>query len=547
MKPTPSPSAEEYDVLVVGAGPSGAIVSHTVASAGLKVACLEQGDWTSPSDYPANFDMWEVVARAHWQTEPNLRKNPADYPMELSETDLPPSMYSAVGGSTIHFGALWPRLTASDFRVRTLDGVSDDWPITYQDLAPYYDRVDNFIGVSGLEGDTAYPDGLAPPLPPHPLGKTGLKTAEALNELGWHWWPGANAIPTQKHGSLAACARWGTCVQGCPEGAKASFDLAYWPAAIAAGAKLITGARVYEITTDGDGAVTGVNWIGKDGRQHTRAKYVVMCANGIGTARLLLLSRSEKHPSGLANSSGLVGKNLMLHPNCCAMGYYDEDLETWRGPLGAVISSMEFYETDKSRGFVRGSKMHASTAPGIILNGIDPHRSLPFDQLWGESFHQVIRDACNTILWAANIEDLPEETNRVTIDPHLTDGDGIPAPKIEYRFSENTLRIRDFTLDRMVEAHKAAGAKKVIAIAEMPGEPGHLLGTARMGADPKSSVVDPDGRAHDVRNLLIADGSIFVTSGSANPTSTICALALKIAENLVNVVKSEGYADVRAN
>ncbi|WP_210254106.1 GMC oxidoreductase [Rhizobium sp. 18055] len=218
------------------------------------------------------------------------------------------------------------------------------------------------------------------------------------------------------------------------------------------------------------------------------------------------------------------------------------DLETWRGPLGAVISSMQFYETDKSRGFVRGSKMHASTAPGLIMNGVDPHRALPFEELWGENFHTVIRDACSTVLWAANIEDLPEESNRVTLDPTLCDSDGIPAPKIEYRFSENTLKNRDFTLDRMVEAHKAAGAKKVIPVAEMPGEPGHLLGTARMGNDPKTSVVNANGIAHDVPNLLIADGSIFVTSGSANPTSTICALALKIAENLVMTIKNEEAA-----
>ncbi|WP_336749621.1 GMC family oxidoreductase [Pantoea vagans] len=534
---------ETVDVLVIGAGPSGAVVSHTLATAGYKVTCLEQGDWIGPSDYSANFDMWEVIARNHWALEPNHRKNPADYPLNVDEADLSPSMYNAVGGGTIHFGALWPRLVPSDFRVKTLDGICDDWPITYQELTPFYDEVDNKIGVSGLEGDTAYPDGLIPPQPPHPLGKTGMRTAEALNQLGWHWWPGANAIPTQKHGDLAACARWGTCVQGCPEGAKASFDLAYWPSAIKAGAQLTTGARVREITVDANGQATGAKWIDRAGVERiTHARYVVMCANGIGTARLLLLSKSDKHPDGLANSSGLVGKNLMLHPNCCVLGYYEDDLETWRGPLGAVISSMEFYETDTTRGFYRGLKMHASTAPGLIMNGIDPHRLLPFDEVWGENFHNVVQRARSTVLWAANIEDLPEEHNRVTLDPELRDSDGIPAPKIEYRYSDNTLKIRDFGVQKMVEAHQAAGATKIIAVNEMPGEPGHLLGTARMGNDPATSVVDANGRAHDVRNLLIADGSIFVTSGSANPTSTICALALKISKNLVEVLNEEGAA-----
>ncbi|MGZ2432915.1 GMC family oxidoreductase [Rhizobium redzepovicii] len=525
-------SDDKYDAVIVGSGPSGAITAHTLAKAGFRVICLEQGDYTLPSDYAANYDMWELVARGHWQSDPGLRRNPADYPLDVTETDLAPSMYNAVGGSTIHYSALWSRLSPSDFRVRTLDGVADDWPITYDALAPFYDEIDEFIGVSGVEGDPAFPEGLSPRLPPMPLGRLGLKAAESMNKLGWHWWPHANAIPSQKIGSLAACARWGACIQGCPEGAKASFDMAYWPSAIKAGAKLVTGARVSRITVDKDGAATGAEWIKNGVKFHTRGKQVVLCANGIGTSRLLLLSASERHQRGLANSSGLVGKNLMLHPNCTVIGYYIEDLESWRGPVGSAVSSMQFFETDLSRGFVRGPKMHACATPGLLFNGIDPHRLLPFDALWGVNFHQVIRDARSAIFWGANIDDLPEESNMVTLDSDLRDSDGIPAPKVNYRYSENTLKMRSFVMAKLVEIHMAGGAKKVVEIFDLKGEPGHLLGTARMGHDPKTSVVDEFGRAHDVPNLVISDGSIFVTGGAANPTSTITALALRNAKKL---------------
>jgi choline dehydrogenase-like flavoprotein len=225
----------------------------------------------------------------------------------------------------------------------------------------------------------------------------------------------------------------------------------------------------------------------------------------------------------------------MLHPNCSALGFYEDDLESWRGPAGQLIHSLQFYETDKSRGFVRGCKMHVLPTPGP-LNAIEGHRQLDFDELWGPAVHEVARQAQNGILWAANTEDLPEPDNRVTLSPDLVDSDGLPAPKVEYRISENTRAMLKFTVDRMVELHEAAGAVKIITQELWVDQPGHLLGTARMGDDPATSVVDSYGKAHDVDNLYIADGSIFVTSGSANPTCTISALALRVGKKVVTEV-----------
>jgi choline dehydrogenase-like flavoprotein len=527
------------DVVVIGAGPSGGIVSYTLAQAGLKVVCLEQGGWVNPTDYPANFPEWELLIQRRWSHDPNERRLPADYPIDVTDSDMSPVMYPAVGGSTIFFGAEWPRLTPSDFRTYSLDGVGTDWPIRYEDLAPYYDRIDRFIGVSGVGGDPAYPDGLDYPLPPLPIGKAGLRAAAGANKLGWHWWPGTNAIPSARFKNLEACGRWGVCEWGCPESAKSSADVAWWPHALASGATLITGARARRIETRPDGLAECVLWMDRAGVEHRqRANAVVVCANGIGTARLLLLSAGPAHPAGLGNSSGLVGKNLMLHPNSSVTGYYDEDLESWRGPAGQLITCMEFYETRPEHDFVRGAKMMILPTPGP-LNAVETHRSLPYDQVWGPAIHDVVRTHRNGILWCATTEDLPDEKNRVTLHPTLTDDSGVPAPKVDYRISENNWKILHFTLDKMTQLHQAAGARETFPVPIWRDQPGHMLGTARMGDDPRTSAVDPFGRMHDAPNVHVADGSIFTTAGSANPTATICALALRVGTELAARAKSE--------
>jgi choline dehydrogenase-like flavoprotein len=534
-------SAEQLpvDVVVVGAGPSGAIVSYILADRGFSVACLEQGDWVSPSDYPANNREWELQVQNQWSHDPNIRRLDADYPLDVSDSDMQPVMYNAVGGTTIFYGGQWIRMLPSDFRVRSMDGVASDWPISYEDLHPYYSEMEQFIGVSGLSGDTCYPPGIEYPFPPHPLGRVGLKAAAGANALGWHWWPGTHSIAVSNTKHLARCARWGVCEWGCPEGAKASADLAIWPDALKAGAQLVTGARVRKIESRGDGRVTGVTWIDTAGDEHFQpANAVVVCSNSIGTARLLLLSDSPSHPDGLANSSGMVGRHLMLHPNSTVTGYYDEDLESHLGPAGALINCMEFYETRPEHDFLRGVKFMALPTPGPLMT-VESHRPLGYDVVWGEEFLEVASRAQGGLLWAANTDDLPDPSNRVTLDPVLKDSSGIPAPKIEYRISENTRRQLRFALERMTELHHAGGAHTTIPVELWIDQPGHLMGTARMGVDPETSVVDAFGSAHDSQNLFIADGSLFVTAGSANPTATICALALRVGRHIAETARDQ--------
>jgi choline dehydrogenase-like flavoprotein len=526
--------APRADVLVIGAGASGSIVAHHLATNGFSVTCLEQGGWVNNAEYPGDKAAYELLASQRFHHDPNVRRWPADYPVEVSDADIHPQMFAGVGGSTLHFGGQWPRLFPSDFRVRSLDGVADDWPISYWDLLPYYERTDAALGIAGLAGDPAYPAGAPYPLPAHPINAYGRRAAMGLNQLGWHWWPAPNAIASRDWGNLVRCARYGTCETGCPNGSKASLDLTHWPAAIGAGVKLVTGARVRAIEIDGRGRATGAVYIDRDGvERRAEADVVVVAANGVGTPRLLLLSASSRFPDGLANSSGLVGRRLMLHPTGMVIGVYGEEMEAWKGPAGQTIHSFEFYETDASRGFIRGGKWQLMPGAGVLRLAIEPDGA-SFDDTWGALMQRRVRDAVGrTCDWSVVTEDLPDPANTITLDPTLTDSDGIPAPKVTYTVADNNWKLLDFHLARQVEAHEAAGAVATEVIRIWPDQPGHLLGTARMGTDPVTSVCDPFGRTHDVPNVFVVDGSLFVTSGGVNPTSTICALALRTAEHLV--------------
>ncbi|WP_146617439.1 GMC oxidoreductase, partial [Arthrobacter globiformis] len=262
------------------------------------------------------------------------------------------------------------------------------------------------------------------------------------------------------------------------------------------------------------------------------ASVVIVAANGIGTPRLLLMSESKMFPDGLANSSGLVGKRFMTHPFGTSVGLYEDDLEDWTGPTGEAIESMQFYESDPSRGFVRGSKWHVIPSAGRPLGMINRWtrgEGVSGEPFWGEAFTEKMSDSVGHLIEIMVMpEDLPEESNYVSLDPVLKDSDGLPAPKVHYRTSENTRRLVDYNLERTLEAHAAAGATKAW-VTNRNNPSWHNMGTTMMGDDPKSSVTDSYGRTHDVPNLYITGGSVFPTATGVNPTATICALAKRTA------------------
>ncbi|MDH3686395.1 MAG: GMC family oxidoreductase [Myxococcales bacterium] len=522
---------EPVDVLIIGAGAAGAAMAWTLADTRMRILCLEQGDWMDPAKYPSTGMDWEMRRFGDFGLSPNGRGRDEDYPVNDSESPIHVSNFNAVGGSTVLYAAHFPRFHPSDFRVRSLDGVADDWPVDYQTLEPYYNVNDRMMGVAGLAGDPAYPPKDVP-LPPVALGPLGETLVSGFEKLGWHWWPSDSAIATEEYEGRAPCINLGPCIMGCAQGAKASTDVTYWPKAVREGIELRTRCRVREITVDENGLADGVIYYDGDGNeQRQKAEIVIVACNGVGTPRLLLNSASKQFPDGLANRSGLVGKNLMFHPYGMVTGVFPEPLEGYKGPTGCCIWSHEFYETDPARDFVRGYSFEMLRGMGPVSTALWGMSSgaLP----WGAGHHDAYQEIWDRTAGMVIItEDLPEECNQVTLDPELVDSNGIPAPKIHYRMGENSTRMMEHAVARGRDVLEAAGAVRTTTDAPLRPAGWHLMGTARMGNDPETSVVNGWGRSHDVKNLFIIDGSIFVTSAAVNPTNTIQALSLYIGDQI---------------
>lgn len=530
------PEHAETDVLVIGAGFGGAVMSKRLSDAGIKVTCLEQGDWVHPLDRPHFHQEWEIEGERGWSHEPNVRKLPEDYPITGNTT---PFLYNAVGGSTVHYAGAWPRFKPVDFRKGTEHGVEGtiDWPVSYEELEPFYAINDEEVGVSGFTGDPGNPE--RPPRhgPATPAGKTGLKMAEAFERLGWHWWPADNAILTRPRDGKdyrLPCNACGPCLGGgCPRHSIGSADVTYWPKAIRNGTDLRTNARVEQITVSEDGRATGAIYIDRltGNRHEVRAGMVVVCGNAIGTPRLLLMSAQNGHPDGLANSNGLVGTHLLYHSWSFEDVWLDEPLEAYKGNVAAALYSQTFYDTDPDHDFVNGFSLQVGRAFGSAYTalGANSGKLAP----WGTGHREWFNEHFGRhLLIYVQGEDLPVKSNRVTLDPEVTDSSGLPAPKVQYKVSENDRRLVEFGRQRALEVGEAAGGLMdhgSTGVTDPP--PGwHIMGTCRMGNSPEDSVTNKFNQTWDIPNLFITDASSMTTSGAVNPTSTLGAVAVRCAE-----------------
>ncbi len=529
--------AERADVLIIGTGAAGGLMAKELAEDGLRVVCLEQGPWFTPETKPHHRTDWEWQRASRWATESNVRGLSNDYPVDTdAEHTL---MFNAVGGSTVVYTAVWPRFRPSDFRKGVEHGLAPDWPLTYEDLAPFYDEADRLIGVGGLDGDPAIPPRGAFPVRPPSHGPLGRRAAIGFDKLGWHRWPMPVAILGEDFEGRPACNNCSACQSGCPTGAMYDVSLHILPAAIAAGARVIADARVEQIECDAAGRAIGAVYIDRaTGLRHRQsADIVIVCANGIGTPRLLLLSENGRHPNGLANSSGQVGRNLMHHTAAIIEAWTGEDLESHKGVINGTHICEEFAETDTSRGFVNGFTMHVVRMNGAGYQGVGSHaaRRPP----WGRAHHDWFRSHFSRGFGVLVLgDDLPRAENRVTLSTTQKDSSGLPAPHIAYGLTENDKRLLRYGIDRAVEFCKAADATDIV-VGDFHEADGayrpptwHQLGTARMGSDPATSVTTRWHQTWDVPNLYIVDGSSFPTGGAVNPTSTISALALRAARHI---------------
>ncbi len=544
----------QVDFVIVGAGAAGGVMAKELSTAGFTVVVLEQGPYKREKDFTHDElhfrDVFNPphIGQAHLMNDHTRQPNTFRKTENEKAVTQPVVGYGqCVGGGTVHFTANYWRFHEIDFVERSRYGPIEgtgfaDWPIRYADLEPYYTKAEWELGISGLAGSSPFdpPRSKPYPLPPMPVKSSGVLAERGARKLGWHAFPAPMAILSQPYQGRAACAHCGYCEWfGCEMGAKSSTMATVIPIAEQTGrCEIRPNCTTRKIETDKQGRATGAMYFDSEGREHfQRAKAVVLCANGAETPRLLLLSKSNLFPQGLANSSGLVGKYLMFDLGSYAGGVFKHPLNEFKSIHDTRVIH-DFYDSDPRRGFYGGGGMDARFdlyLIGFALWGLPP--DVP---LWGGNFKKALHENfTRTMFVQAHTTSLPVASNNITLDPEVKDSHGLPALRVTFKDHPDDVKNMYFFRDRAMELMEAAGAiKKWPLPIEDTTSSVHLLGTCRMGDDPKTSVVDKFHRAHDVPNLFIVDGSSFVTSGRNQPTCTIQALAYRAADHLARNAKN---------
>jgi len=534
---------DEVDFVIVGSGAAGGVVAKELSTAGFRVIVLEQGPWRDEREFPHDeikvFDQ-NFFTTDYKKSPTTFRKTPAD-----KARVQPAFVYGRlVGGTSVHFSANFWRFREIDFKEASARGTLEgtgfaDWPISYQDLEPYYTKVDWEIGVAGAPGPFDPPRSRPYPMPPHPPKSTGVLLERGAKKLGWTAFPAPMAITSQVYDGRSGCVQCGFCLGfGCEVRAKSSSLVTVIPKAIKTGrCEVRPNSYVRKIELSPHGHVTGVKYFDANKKEiFQRAKAVVVCANGAETPRLLLNSKSTAFPDGLANSSGMVGTHLMFNGYGVSVGQFEHEINGYKGLVASRIV-WDLYELDPKLGLIGGGGFDFRNDFGLLRFATD---GLPPDTpKWGKEYKRALAQQFNrTLLSAGHCTSLPIPTNSISLDPDVKDAWGVPAIRITYQDHPQDIKVGKYFAERGEELLQAAGALKTWQQPVESQEFGfHLLGTCRMGDDPKASVVDKYHRTHDVKNLFIVDGSSFVTGGRGQPTMTIQALAFRAGEHISRFAK----------
>jgi len=505
--------SDDSVVVIIGSGAGGGTLANELCQKGIKVVLLEAGAQQSPASFIN--DEWKSFSQIAWL---DARTTSGSWRVAKDFANLPAWICKTVGGTTTHWAGASLRFQEHEFRARSVYGALDganllDWPLTLDEMEPWYARAEMKMGVTRTNG--------IPGLP----GNNNFKVMHAgAKKLGYkEVHTGNMAINSQPRDGRGMCLQLGFCFQGCKSGAKWSTLYTEIPRAQSTGYfELRTQAHVTRIEHNAQGKVTGVVYRDKDGvEQRQKARIVCVAGNSIETPRLLLLSSSSMFPDGLANSSGQVGRNYMRHTTGSVYAAFEQPVHMYRGTTMAGIIRDESFP-DIRRGFVGGYELE-TIALGLpfmaaFLNPGD----------WGEEFCWWLDNYVNTAgMWIVG-EDMPRETNRVTLNPEVKDQWGNPVPNVHFDDHPNDEAMREHAFIQGERVYQAAGAIKTFRTPPYPST--HNLGTCRMSAHARDGVVNRFGQSHDIDNLFISDGSQFTSGGAENPTLTIVSLAIRQAD-----------------
>lgn len=516
---------DKVDVVIVGGGMAGCMMAAKLAFAGKKVVILEKGRHWQNQDLISN-QIW--ARRLKWGDA-----------VELTGTHPIAHNFNTgwgMGGAALHHYANWPRLHPEDFKMHSLYGKGVDWPISYDDLRPYYDRVQKEVGVSGdAKKEVWRPPGEPYPMPPLKIFRQGEVMAKGFAAVGMRTAPMPVAITSVEYQGRPACLNDGWCDAGCPIGALANPLATYLPIAEKYGTQVRPHSTVIRVTTNAAAdRATGVEYYDeRKEKQVQPADIVILAANAVQNPRILLMSTTDKHPDGLANKSGLVGRNFMGHFGAKVLGMFDEDLENHMGVTGNQLMCQEKYKKDSHGSGGMGGPIGGYTwqicsalKPNDLTGAVNAR--VP---LFGDELHAFMKRAVKglTSIQAMG-EQLPDPDNRVSLSERK-DEFGLPMAKIAHSADDNTMGLFKYALAEGEKVMKAAGAKEVWT-APTPGWI-HVMGGTRMGTGAGNSVCNGYGQTHEVPNLVLAGTGLHPTEGGLHPTFTVHALVMRSAEHML--------------